>query len=239
MPEGPETFIVARQLKQFVGQTLIKIDSKKIKLVEPLKLTDVKVRGKQIVFCFEGSVYLGVHFMLTGRFSVTEDSNVRAVFYFNHKTLYFCDARNFAHFVWMNRVELKAMLSKIGPSIMNIDEDEFVERFSDHPKAKIAAALHDQSIVSGVGNYLRAEAIYRAKIQPTSRVKDIDLNKLYTALKYLVDKIVSLGGTEDYPDLYNKYGTYKYKVYGKKTTARGEPVKKTKIGSQNVYYVFG
>lgn len=237
MPEGPETFIVARQLKRFIGRTLEKIISKKIKLDGPKKLTDVKVRGKQIVFCFAGGIYLGVHFMLTGRFCLEPDKNVRATFHFGDDILYFCDARNFAHFVWMNRDELKAMLAKIGPSIMNIDEDEFVERYSQHPKTKIATLLHDQSVVSGIGNYLRAEAIYRSKISPINKIADVDLHKLYASLKYLVDKIVESGGTEDYPDIDGKFGTYKYKVYGKKITSRGEPVKKIKIGSQNVYYV--
>jgi formamidopyrimidine-DNA glycosylase len=242
MPEGPETFIVGRQLKRYVGQTLEKIESlgkKKIKLAKPIKLIDVKVRGKQIVLCFEKDIYLGVHFMLTGRFGTKEDKNVRHIFYFGGVPLYFSDARNFAHIVWMNKEELKAMLARIGPSIMNIDEDDFIEAYNN-ASGKLATVLHNQQIVSGIGNYLRAEAMYRAKLSPLTKVESMtkkEIASLYTALKYLVNKIVSLGGTHDYADLDGNYGAYTYKIYGRAKTPKNEPIKKLKINSQTVYFV--
>lgn len=261
MPEGPETYIICRQLRKLVNQTLCSFEcekswktSTKSQFVEDTQkyikqdviLEDIKARGKQLVLCFkygESKIYMAVHFMLTGHFFLEEQNNTRAVFSFSDKDndftkLYFDDARNFATFRWCDTAELKELLNKIGPSIINCSQKTFVNRLTKlGGDRKIAGVLHEQDIISGIGNYLRAEALYIAKIPPDAKTSDVDLAKLYTAVKKVVDSVLAKNGTEDYKDLYGNVGGYKFKVYGRKIAKNGKATKKIKIGSQSVYYV--
>lgn len=244
MPEAPETYIVSRQLRKYVGQTLTKVTGDyKNKISNrylPAVLRDVKVRGKQLVLCFEGGMYLAVHFMLTGQFREDEDAPyVRAIFHFN-TPLYFCDARKFAQFSWLDLVGLRKMLRDLGPSIINISRADYIDIIAGvTTNRKIAEVLHDQSLVSGVGNYLRAEALYIAHIRPTAKNLSRDeIGKIYDALESVVKDVIRLGGTHDYADLHGRVGGYIYQIYGRSRTDDYKRVYKVKIGSQNVYTTF-
>jgi formamidopyrimidine-DNA glycosylase len=260
MPEAPEVYVVSRQMKTLlVGAMLERVEVLKAswakspkkkgfveglakQLKEPLKLTDIKVRGKLMVLCF-GKVYLAVHFMLAGHFYTTQDVNTRAVFHFKQNgvptPIYFDDSIDFATFTWLDLWGLKKMLESIGPSIVNVSESDFIKRLEQHPKKIIAAALHNQSIVSGIGNYLRAEALYSAKIQPDAKIAVLDhddLKRLYNKTVKITKAAIAAGGTEDYADIFHNYGGYKFKVYRKQKDPKGRTVQKMKIGSQHVYY---
>jgi formamidopyrimidine-DNA glycosylase len=241
MPEAPETYIVSRQLRNYVGQTLTKVTGDfKNKISNrylPAVLRDVKVRGKQLVLCFSGGMYLAVHFMLTGQFREDEYApNIRATFHFN-TPLYFCDARKFAKFSWVDLLGLRKLLRGLGPSILNISRADYIDIIAGvTANRKIAEILHDQSLVSGVGNYLRAEALYIAHICPTAKnISRAEIGKIYDALDSVVKDVIRLGGTHDYADMHGNVGGYIYLIYGRTMTEKSERVYKVKIGSQNVY----
>ncbi len=81
-----------------------------------------------------------------------------------------------------------------------------------HCEATISKAILDQSIISGIGNILRNEILYRAGIHPERRVEELDEDELDRVIQY-VEKLsrewldLKLRGERLKPLLkvYNKY----------------------------------
>ena len=87
-----------------------------------------------------------------------------------------------------NKLEKK--LKELGPDIMNIDTSFkiFSEQIRKQEKKKIGLVLVNQKIISGIGNYLRADILWVAKISPHRLVKDLtnlELKKIYQASRDL------------------------------------------------------
>ena len=56
-----------------------------------------------------------------------------------------------------------------------------------HDNEMIGDVLMDQNLFAGVGNIIRIEALYHAKIHPESLVKQIPEKKLIFLLKMIID----------------------------------------------------
>jgi endonuclease-8 len=72
--------------------------------------------------------------------------------------------------------EMLATVAKLGPDPLVGDPIENEERFVRAVRKKgtaIALLLMDQSVVSGIGNVYRAEMLYRARLNPHIRGKDV------------------------------------------------------------------
>ncbi|MGP6171944.1 Fpg/Nei family DNA glycosylase [Microbacterium sp. A196] len=72
--------------------------------------------------------------------------------------------------------EMLATVAKLGPDPLVGDPAENEERFVRVVRKKgtaIALLLMDQSVVSGIGNVYRAEMLYRARLNPHTRGKDV------------------------------------------------------------------
>ena len=176
-------------------------------------------------------INLLVHFMLTGHFYDSEHTNTRCIFHFDDQKIYYDDAINLGKLNWLTDDQLNIMLSKVGPSIIGLTQEVFMERIKKK-KSMIASALHDQAVFAGIGNYLRAEALYKAKIAPNRKVQDIsdtELKKLYKSITKIIKVILDLNGVEDYKNFDGKPGKYKFKIYG-----RGNNT--VKISGQTVYW---
>ena len=118
----------------------------------------------------------------------------------------------------------------------------------------------DQHVICGVGNYLRADALYYAQIDPfksTSELTDTELKELYDALRILMiyhyqleyglahsivtrDQINALGKflPLNVPSSIRKYN-HEFLVYGKKIAPCGKQIQTsiTKPGSRTLYWV--
>ena len=88
---------------------------------------------------------------------------------------------------------LDKKIKELGPDLL--DETTTVELFKSQIKKKvnetkpIGNVIVNQKIISGVGNYLRADALWMAKISPFRKVKDVkedELNLLYKSLIGLI-----------------------------------------------------
>ena len=80
----------------------------------------------------------------------------------------------------------------------------------------------DQSIISGCGNYIKSESLYRSGISPHNNIEDIDknrMNKLFIEMKKVMqESYESQGATiSTYYDIDDKKGKYKFRflVYGR------------------------
>ena len=87
----------------------------------------------------------------------------------------------------------------------------------------------DQKFFPGVGNYIKSEALYLAKIHPEEKWKNINIKSkkiLINSLKKIMQESYYSGGAElkDFKNPF-KSSKFKLKVYGKKITDKKTNVK--------------
>ena len=203
---------------------------RQIERLLPLKIKGVKCKGKFIYFWFQSNqdgkkmdCYMGNSLGMTGIWKVTSLNKQRMIPKHTCMTLLtnkgifdFVDQRHFGcvHF-FTDDQDLKKKLSTIGPDVLNtkISESEFIDIYKTKPKKNIVVALMDQSLVSGIGNYIKSESLYRAKINPHKTINDLtdeQLKKLYRSVKNVTEGSYKYGGMsqENYVDLDGKEGKY-------------------------------
>ena len=74
------------------------------------------------------------------------------------------------------------ILNTLGPDALpyrgRFNRAEFLRRLSEHENETIGAALLNQRIVAGLGNYLRAEILFACKVNPWLTVGELTQRKL-------------------------------------------------------------
>ncbi len=206
MPEGPEVRLVVDMLnKKIKNKTIKKIEilggkylRKKAnfnKLIG-LRIKSIKCYGKFIYWEFysnsEGNVDIVLFNTLgmTGWWETTDLSHNNIKFIIDDIVIYFNDPRNFGNIIISNQESLKKKLNKLGADIFNSND---IEKFKNRLEKKrddtmICTALLDQNVIAGCGNYLRAEALYIAKISPFRKIRDLsneEIIKLFDILNQL------------------------------------------------------
>lgn len=172
----------------------------------------------------------------------------------NYK-LFFDDQRHFGTFKFLypknGLNELNLKLNTIGPDILNDDKfkvNDFLSimRQKKNQKRIINKVLVDQKTISGIGNYLRSEILYHAKVNPhrlISSLTDNEIKQIFNSSKIKIISSYNSGGAsiKHYSDVDNKKGLFEFKmeVYGKKKDKLGNTVKAEKIQNdgQTTYWV--
>lgn len=191
--------------------------------------------------------YIIIGFGLTGGFTYVKSEHSRIEFVFSNKegkltSIYYDDVRNFGNFQFATRDNLNIKLNLMGPDLFTITLDELKEqlKISNIQKHEIVKALLNQKIIAGIGNYLRAEILYEANINPLIKVKDLNneqIEALHKAIHKISDEVINAGGSPNYEDINNNVGKYKFKVYQQTKTADGQSVKRTTVSGRTVYHV--
>ena len=106
--------------------------------------------------------------------------------------------------------------------------DKFIEQIRLRSSKTIVEALMDQKIVAGVGNYIKADSLWLAKISPHRLVSDIsdsDLSKLNDCIRDVMTTSFEMGGATiySYKNFDGSIGEYgsKFLVYNKKVDPDG------------------
>lgn len=131
--------------------------------------------------------------------------------------LFFNDQRKFG---WVKLVEshnvqsLKFMMT-VGPEPLDADFTQiaFRKRLLRRPNTNIKAVLLDQTVIAGIGNIYADESLWGAKINPTTLVKDLSvqkINTLYAEVRYVLNLAIEKGGSSDrnYVNAEGKKGSY-------------------------------
>lgn len=153
----------------------------------------------------------------------------RTVFYFN------C-VRNFAWMWYLTAKELGTKLSAIGPSILAsdpLDSGMLITRWRRFNHKTICEALMEQKLVSGIGNYIKCEILYRTGIHPVASIScltDEQLYTLYQEARNIAADAYQDGGASlyTYTGLHGDKSEFKLKlqVYDRHTDPHGNNVKK-------------
>jgi formamidopyrimidine-DNA glycosylase len=273
MPEGPEVKNLTLWLnKDFKNKKLLNIiilkgkyikhgSPKNINTIKNLYVEKIDCKGKLIYFVFKNSnIVLLVTLGMTGWFIYDNDEKHNNIlFKFSNDDLYFNDYRNFGNIIISNKDELNKKLNILGPDILNPKDNSklFLERLErKRNDTMICTALLDQKVACGVGNYLRAEALYICKLSPFKEIKkipEIKLIELWNILKQLGyfyydenkgRKLGIINNKYKLVNLFKKSGPSKYKpedgtflVYRQDTDPYNNKVYSKEINGRTIHYV--
>ena len=99
----------------------------------------------------------------------------------------------------------------------------------------------DQKILSGVGNYMRADILYLSKISPFTEIGKLEnkhLKLIYKNAKYIANRAFKLQNNKTYKDLIHpSMGDRFFFIYSMETDPKGNKVKKDKLGSRTIHWV--
>lgn len=192
MPESPEAYILSKYIeKLFLNKKITGITSNtKTKVDIPIEseIIECNSYGKIIIIVTK-DFYMHIHLGITGWFVPKKPRIFKYIFHFSKKDIYLQDTRRFSSIKILNRDEHLNHLSKYGVNILSesFTSDIFYKTLSVSNR-NICSILMDQKIFSGIGNYIKNEALYLAEISPyrkSSSIPELKILNLWSAIRFV------------------------------------------------------
>ena len=199
MPEGHTIHRHARDQRKLLQGKVVAVSSpqgrfERADTLDGRRLLDVEAWGKHLVYVFEGPEprRVHVHLGLFGKFR-------------RHKTpappprttcrmrllseTHALDLTGPTACELMNEAALAMLLARLGPDPLRDDADRAAALARlKRTRSSIGAALLDQSVLAGVGNVYRAEALHACGIHPDVRAMSLPM----AVLERLWDTVVAM-----------------------------------------------
>lgn len=264
MPEGPEVRKTVDWLQRFTGKTLKSVGiisgrygkQKEIPGWErfdyPVEIKSIDCKGKFIYFTFadkQEDYYMFNTLGMSGMWTNVHSKHARVCFFFEDaEPLYFTDIRNFGTLKVVNTSkELDKKLKSIGPDMLQdgIGPDQFYKLIHSRGHKTIAEVLMNQKIISGIGNYLKAECLYASKISPhrfCSHITVKESNNLFYACRKIIRHSYENGGATiaTYRQPNGEEGLYnrRFAVYNQSVCPKGyNIIKETTADKRTTHWV--
>jgi endonuclease-8 len=191
MPEGPEILRAAdRVAAAIVGRTALEVEFGLPRLrrhgaaLSGQRVESVEARGKSLLLHFAGGTSVYTHNQLYGRWYTVKPGRPprtsRALrlairtrdawaLLYSASDIEVLPRERIAEHPYIVRlgIELLAPGTTLPDVRTHLDEGRFQRR-------SLAALLLDQGFLAGVGNYLRSEILFRARLQPDTRLGELD-----------------------------------------------------------------
>ena len=263
MPEGPEV----RKNVDFLNTILQGTRIKDVKILsgryqkngpfegfndmtqDDLVVESVQCKGKFIYFNFNSKASLWSTLGMSGVWQPNMSKHTRLIIT-NHKDekVYYNDVRNFGTLKYTRQEnDLIKKLNSLGPDVLNseVNQDVLKRSLLKKPNKTIAENLMNQSLISGVGNYLKAEILYVCGISPHRVCSDINEKEyklLADACHYITRLSYRMGGATllSYRQPNGKKGLYsrRFAVYNQKYDPEGNKViKETTKDKRTTHWV--
>ena len=252
MPEGPECRRIADGLAMIVsGKKILNVEIlsgryikkpisgiEKFKANLPLTIAGAGVHGKFIYLICEKEFSVWNTLGMSGSWKTTQGKYSRIRFDLSGgESVYFDDMRNFGTVkMVVGKYQLIEKLQSLGPDMLSedVDNETFIKCIRRKNNINVCKALMDQSVVAGVGNYLKADSLWASKIWPFADVKDLsddDLIDLCKNIKKIIRASFESGGAtiQTFSGIEYEKGNYsdRFLVYNRKTDQFGNSVAKT------------
>ncbi len=259
MPELPEVQTVVNDLaKIIIGKEISQIEEfypNTLRLeceatCYSSQVMDVQRRGKYIVILLENNYSIIVHLRMTGKLIYEEADqellkHERARIYFTDDSfLRFDDVRTFGTIDCLKQSELASYFRKLG--IEPLSEEftpKYLKNILKNASSPIKSFLLDQAKIAGLGNIYVCEVLFRTKIHPKSKGKDLspkEIKSLVESIKSVLAQAIECNGTtiSDYRRVDDKTGSFQnfLQIYGKDICPLGHQVEKVKIGGRSTYF---
>jgi endonuclease VIII len=210
MPEGPEIYLAARAVHEAVSQQPCTLQllypplAARARSLRGVQIQRVHARSKAMLTEFANGTVLYSHNQLYGEWVVHPagepllKKQVRlAINTAKHQVVLY-SATDFA---WLRAGEEDAhpYISKLGPEVLcgDVTASQIAKRLAQFPRRVIADALLDQHVVAGLGNYLRADVLLVAKINPFRKIASLapqELLRIAKACKTLTQRSIQKAG---------------------------------------------
>jgi len=252
MPEGPECRTVADGLndrlsgKKITGVNVVSGRYSRHGDPEgmndflsslPAKVVGANCHGKFIFVVMDNGWNIWCTLGMTGSWRTTQSDHARVELVAEDGSVFFTDMRNFGTLSFVKGVApLMQKINQLGPDMLvrDLTDDEFGKRIRKYNKT-ISEVIMDQSVIAGVGNYLKAECLYFAKISPhrtCGSLTDAEVSSLNTTIRNTIRLSYRMGGTtiKNYTNINGVVGQYssRFAVYSQKKDPLGNPVIKEK-----------
>ena len=254
MPEGPEVRTTVDKLAEIaVGTTLEEIQftnsqyrSKQVRdqvdgllAALPLTIESVDCKGKFIWFTLSDGWKIWNTLGMAGSWRTRPNRHHMLSFVLggDNPALTYNDSRRFGTFKVFHDPDsslLDAKLSKLGPDLLaesGVDAALWRSRLRARDHRNVCEALMDQKVIAGIGNYLKAEALYRAKIHPHALVGDLNDTELeelrIQSIICIRPSYAAQGATlRDYrlPDGSPGTASFEFLCYNRRTDEQNNPV---------------
>jgi formamidopyrimidine-DNA glycosylase len=188
VPELPEAERARRQLERVLGREIVAVDDRDAYVTRPHapgemaaalvghRLTAAHRRGKFLWADTDGGPSLGLHLGMAGSITVDEAPVPRR---WDRFVLEFADGGRMAlrDSRRLGRAVLEPDFSHVGPDAADVDRATFRTRMG-RGSAPLKARLLDQGVISGVGNLLADEILWRARLNPRRPASDLSVEEL-------------------------------------------------------------
>ncbi len=184
--EGPSVKALAEKLNEiFKGEVIKKAwgRTRNINFEELLNKEIEKIysHGKNLLIKIKGLGFIKIHFLMYGSYSINkitkDEKRIRLSIETNNKVYFYnCSVK----FVKYFRANAKDILAK------DWNPEKVLARLKKR-KGYVCDILLDQSILPGVGNIIKNEALFAARIHPASKIEKIKEEKLRFMLGWMRD----------------------------------------------------
>jgi endonuclease VIII len=210
MPEGPEIFLAARAVHTAVADQPVDVAlhhpqlKPRARSLRGVPIVRVHARSKAMLTEFANGAVLYSHNQLYGEWVVHAvnqpllTKQIRLVISTAQHRVVLYSATDFA---WLKagHEHLHPYIAKLGPEVLNsqVTAAQIAQRLAQFPRRVIADALLDQHVVAGLGNYLRADILLVAQINPLRKIATLstaELACIAKACKTLTQRSVQRNG---------------------------------------------
>lgn len=191
MPEGPEIRRAADSLEQAVGDqplTRVFFAYEWLKPYEDMltgkRIERIETRGKAMLTHFSNGLVLYTHNQLYGVWRVAKAGQrpsttrvLRVALETADRAILLYSASDI-EVLEQSQLRDHPFLKRIGPDVLDstLDEPQIVDRLlsARFRRRQLGSLMLDQAFLAGLGNYLRAEILWQAAIDPRHRAQDLD-----------------------------------------------------------------
>ena len=176
MPEGHTIHRLARDHRPLLVGHQVSVSSPQgrfatgAEMLTGRRLERIEPYGKHLFYGFEGDVLLHVHLGLYGKFLVTRGEAPEPKGALRLRMIAddaVIDLRGPTACELFTPADRDVVLARLGPDPLRKDADpDLAWARLSRSKVAVGALLMDQSVLAGVGNVYRAEALFRAGLSP-------------------------------------------------------------------------
>lgn len=254
MPEGPEAHVISDMLSSsLMGRTIksVEIDPRYTAYYDDLnpkvagkKIIEVSSRGKKVLFTLADGEVLRTSMGMTGRWLFREAKHTNLVLTLEDgEQLYFDQSRPFGDVRLFS--DMEEAIEGVGVDIINdgISDEAWETALERMKNRQLVSFLQEQRYFAGIGNYLKSEILYCAKLFPSRKVSSLTAGDKEALRKCIVDiarESYHYNGLtiENYLAPDGSRGCYPVKVYGRKEDDERNAIKVDKFADgRSTYYV--
>jgi len=268
MPEGPECHVIAYRLGEMLrGHQLVQVDVLATNIStalsfnsalakHPASVLHVAAKGKLIYATFDNGFTMLSTLGLQGTWSTSGGYHTRITIrirdqHQNEKKIFYNDTINYGTIKFIKtNPQLQTKLNTLGPDVVNASQApdgygectiawwlDLCKRKGEWTYPKL---LMKQNYLSGVGNYLKAEALYQSHSSPLLQIKNYSLERQQAVLDAVLDVVRRSYGWRAHqaklPGHLQPVPEYRHRVYGRRVDFEGNRVEKTETDDGRTTY---